>query len=120
MIEITLELQQFPTGKDLVDRHLLRHIPQQTSHRAGIVQGIQASHPHAAGIGGQQGGQDPQRGGFASTIRPQQPIKTAFGHLEREIAEGGHCPVGLLEMSQLQQGHCDVGEGLEWNLGSNQ
>ena len=70
MIEVALELQQLAATEDLVERHLLGHVAEAFAHAAGIHQAIHPSHPHAAGTGGEQGGEDPEGGGFTGAVGP--------------------------------------------------
>ena len=107
VIQITLQLQQFAAGEDLVDCHLLGHVAQQATHRPGLGQGINAAYPNAAAVRGQQGAEDAQGGRLTSTVRTKQAIEAAGRYLQGKVVEGndGSCrlfaPVALAELLQF-------------------
>ena len=106
VIEVALELQQLTAGQDLVDRHLLGHVAEQVAHAPRFAQGIEAGDAHAAGIRGEQGGQDAQGGGLAGAVGAEQAVEAAGGHRQIEAVEGHHlgtlAAVGLAQVPQLQ------------------
>ena len=106
MVEVSLQPHQLAAGEDLVDRHLLGHVAQQTPHGPGLAQGIQATHPHQAAVGGQQGAEDAQGGGLAGAIGPKQAIEAAVWHLQGELIEGYHPltpPSATVTLAELLQ-----------------
>ena len=97
MIEAGLELEQFTAAEDLVDRHLLGHVAQLLTGLAGISQGVNAGNAHLTGIRSQQGAEDAQAGGLASTIGTEQAIKAALRHLQADPVEGLQCAITLAQ-----------------------
>ena len=105
MIKVSLKLEQFPSREDLVDRHLLGHITEQTTDRPGILQGINTGHLHRPPIGPEQGGENPHRRGLAGSVGSEQTEQAGFRHRQREIPEGLNSSVGLVKLSQFNQCH---------------
>jgi alpha-beta hydrolase superfamily lysophospholipase len=100
-------LQEFAATEDFVERHLLSHIAQPLTHHAGIHQGIHTRNPHRTAARSQQCGQNPQRGGFPSTIGTKQSKQAAGRNTQIKPFERRHCPIAfaiaLAEIPQLNR-----------------
>lgn len=66
------ELQVFPHPHVIVQRVVLRHIPDAAAHFVGLRKNIQPGHPHGAGSRRQVAGQDAHRGALARPVGAQQ------------------------------------------------
>ena len=95
VIQVALQGQQLPAAENFVQRHLLGHVTQALADSSGIGEGIQTRHPHHTAAGGQQGGQDPQRGGLAGPVGSKQAIQAARRHRQIQALQGLHRPVAL-------------------------
>ena len=106
VIEAGLQLQELAATEDLVDRHLLGHVAQLLAGSTRIGYRIDSSDLHRAGIGGQQGAENPQAGGLASTIGAEQAIEAAGRHVQAHPIEGLQVPIALAELIELNHGGC--------------
>src|ERR1700751_153748 len=66
--------QVLPAGERLVHRRVLAGQPDQAANSVRIPLRVHAADPGLAGVGGEQGDQDPHQGGLARPVRAEQAL----------------------------------------------
>jgi hypothetical protein len=77
-------------GQVLVDGGVLAGQADDASHRVGFFDHVVAEDGGGAGVGSQNGGEDPHRRGLAGPVGPEQAENGAFFDVERDTIEGAH------------------------------
>jgi hypothetical protein len=72
--------QVLPSGEVLVGRGVLTGQGDPAADGVSLGDHVVAQHPRDAGVGPQQGGQDPDDGGLAGAVGPEQAVDHAGGH----------------------------------------
>ena len=93
-----------------------RHFPDEAAwrrhlERLGIIgltvtpdpARIATEQPQLAGVGGQHGGQHPQQGGLAGTVRAEEPDH-ATAQVELDVAHGADITEGLADAGRTDDG----------------
>jgi hypothetical protein len=77
VVEAASHDQVLPPREVFVDRGGLAGQPDHLPHCGGLADHVQAGHLGVAGVGAQQGGQDPHGGGLAGAVGAEQPQDAA-------------------------------------------
>ena len=94
-------------GQVLVHRRELSGQPDPAAHVARGPHHVGAGHPGAAGIRGDQGGQNGDGGGLARPVGAEHAEHRALRHGEVETGQGGDLAVALDEPGGLNEiRHC--------------
>ena len=73
------------------------------AHRVRLPGHVVAEHPGRPGVGRQQGGEDPYRGGLARPVRPEQPVDGPRRHRQVEAVQRPAGPEPLGEGHRLDR-----------------
>ena len=109
--------QVLSSGQDLVDRGELSGEADRLADVRGPVGDVEAVDRRAAGVGGQQGGQDPHDRGLARSVGAEQGEDAAPGDLEVHPAQHVQVSIGLLQPPDLDgcRGHRSLAA---WSMAS--
>ena len=92
------ELQIFGNPEVVVERELLRHIPDVLAHSLGIPGNVNSGNRRASGRRPQQPAEDADRCRFAGTIRAEESENLAVARLEAHIVHRNEIPESLREI----------------------
>jgi hypothetical protein len=72
VVEAADQVEVLPPGEVLVDGRVLAGQPDDRAQRLGVADDVEAGHPGRARVRVEQGGQDPDDGGLAGPVGPEQ------------------------------------------------
>ena len=100
------QAEVLPPGEVGVDRRELTGHPDHPPDRVGLLSDVVAEDARGSGVGLEHGGEDPDRGGLARAVGPQQAEDRTGRDLEVDPVQREHLAEALGETLDLDRaGH---------------
>jgi hypothetical protein len=89
VVEAAEQFEVLPPAEFLVERRVLAEQADPQAHLVRLAHHVVSRHDDPAGVGAEQGGQDPDQSGLARAVRPEHRVDRGAGDREVESVECG-------------------------------
>ncbi|SHS05369.1 Uncharacterised protein [Mycobacteroides abscessus subsp. abscessus] len=103
-VQVGVQVEVFLHAEVFVQAEALRHVADAVLHRLGRLDGIDAQHAQRAGVGPHQARDQPQQGGLARAVGPDQRGQPAARDRQRQRIERERLAKALGQVPRLDDG----------------